>query len=62
MYSQVVAILEAGHPLPFKVRRADVDLPELQVGAKAELGFGHTCCVQQGLLTGQDFCRANLRT
>ena len=28
---QVVAILEAGHPLPFKVRRADVDLPELQV-------------------------------
>lgn len=27
---EVVAILEAGHPLPFKVRRADVDLPELQ--------------------------------
>lgn len=33
MSLQVVAILEAGHPLPFKVRRADVDLPELQVGA-----------------------------
>ena len=29
--TQVVAILEAGHPLPFAVRRADVDLPELQV-------------------------------
>ena len=29
---EVVAILEAGHPLPFAVQPAAVDLPELQVG------------------------------
>ncbi len=28
---QVVAILEAGRPLPWTVKSADVDLPELQV-------------------------------
>lgn len=27
---QVVAILEAGQPLPFKVKAANLDLPELQ--------------------------------
>ncbi|KAK9843684.1 hypothetical protein WJX81_002219 [Elliptochloris bilobata] len=27
---EVVAILEAGHPLPFKVKAANLDLPELQ--------------------------------
>jgi hypothetical protein len=27
---QVVAILEAGNPLPFKIQAADLDLPELQ--------------------------------
>ena len=27
---QVVAILEAGHPLPFTVKAANLDLPELQ--------------------------------
>ena len=27
---EVVAILEAGHPLPFRVKAANLDLPELQ--------------------------------
>jgi len=27
---QVVAILEAGHPLPFRIKAANLDLPELQ--------------------------------
>lgn len=27
---QVVAILEAGQPLPFRVKAANLDLPELQ--------------------------------
>lgn len=27
---QVVAILEAGKPIPFKIQAADLDLPELQ--------------------------------
>lgn len=30
---QVVAILEAGRPLPWTVKSADVDLPELQVAS-----------------------------
>lgn len=32
---EVVAILEAGHPLPFAVQPAALDLPELQVGGWA---------------------------
>jgi inosine triphosphate pyrophosphatase len=30
LFLQVVAILEAGQPLPFKVKAANLDLPELQ--------------------------------
>ena len=35
-HAQVVAILEAGAPLPFAVRAANLDLPELQ-GEPAEI-------------------------
>ena len=34
---QVVAILEAGESLPFQLRQAEVDLPELQVCCTATL-------------------------
>lgn len=30
IWLQVIAILEAGHPLPFTVKAANLDLPELQ--------------------------------
>lgn len=46
---EVVAILEAGHPLPFAVQPAALELPELQVGvgmhsASAQFESQCTCC------------------
>ncbi len=40
---EVVAILEAGHALPFAVQPAAVDLPELQVGVFCSLVCNGYC-------------------
>lgn len=53
---QVVAILEAGRPLPWTVKSADVDLPELQVHPS----YAYTasfCACNNVFMPGRDCCK-----